>query len=426
MVLPQRSIEPVVAARELIREGKADQAFDQFEKILRGQPRSLAAHRGLVEAASEAGRLTEAEGRYRLLARMQSTAGLGAYGLGLIAVNRGPGHMKPAIEQLSKAAALLPKAADIPYRIGLIYLMNGELALAEGSFDRALSLDSNLSAVYVARSAALFKQGRAAAAVEAMRPILDLQPTASEISKAQVLATKVFDPMRGAVPDLVLDLKNIVDLLNRDTLHQALFKINKILLLHPQNPFAHTLKGLAHSRLLNQGEAVVAFERALELRPQSPMALLGLGDVYTRLEKWSEARKYFEQAIALNPFDAKVHQRMGEIARLRKDHDRAAHCFQALILLEPENLEYRRQLAMVLFAGGQIQASAAAFEAILALAPDDQESLIRLGSLYALLAAREPNAQQAHRRRARAYLERVLELNPDNATAAEMLVRLED
>jgi len=424
--IPDRPVDPLIEARNLTRAGRAAEAYERFKEILEGQPDNLTAHRGLVEAAYFAGRLSEATERYRKISTRKGREGLGHYGLGLCAVAQGPGHMQAALKEFESAAAAMPKESDVPYRIGLVYLMNGEHEKARESIARAMQLDPDRADVRVALAGALVRLGQDQEAVEVMRKILRLAPAPEVAQKARALTSQVYDPLKSASPEVAQDLAKVVELLHQDAVQQALLSVEKVLKKNPQNPFAHSLKGLAHSRLENNGEAIVAFERALKLKPQSPVALVGLGDVYARLEKWPQAREYYEKAVGLDPFDLEAHKRMGEMALARGDHDRAARCFETLVLLDPNNLVHRHQLGLVLVKAGRLQEALAAYEGILQVNPEDLESLVRLGSLHVALGEREPVTRDQHRRRARGYLEKARELSPENNAVTEMLSRLED
>lgn len=424
--IPDQPIDPLVEARNLTKAGRAAEAYQRFQEILEEEPGNLTAHRGLVEAAYYAGKLETVAQRYRELSEKKGSEGLGHYGLGLCAVARGPGHMQAALKGLQAASGHLPREADVPYRIGLVYLMNGENQKAKESFDRAMQLNPDRADVRVALGGALVRLGKEREAIEAMRKILRLSPTPEVARKARTLTSQVYDPLKEVAPELAQDLKKAVDLLQEDAVQQALALVEKILKKNPQLPFAHSIKGLAHSRLENNGEAIVSFERALELRPKSPVALVGLGDVYARLEKWPQAREYYEKAVGLDPFDLEAHQRMGEMALIRGDHDWAVRCYDTLVLLDPGNLAHRHQLGLVLVKTGRLEEALAAYRGILRQNQDDIEALVRLGSLHMAMGAREPSAREQHRDRARAYLEKARELNPENHAVLEMLQKLED
>lgn len=423
-LIPEPKADPLIEARKLTKAGKPQQAFERFEDILRADPRNLTAHRGLVEAAYYAGRLEEVARRYRDMAGGKS-AGIGAYGMGLVEISRGPGHMQAALKQFSRAAELMPAEADVPYRIGLVYIMNRDYEKAEHYLAQAIGKDPNRADIYVARADALLGQGQGVEAVKSMAKILSLSPSAAVAAKARAVAAKVFNPLKGADPDLAKDLEKVVDLLDHDYVQQGLTEAEKILDRQPDNPFANVLKGLAHSRLENDGEAVIALERALKLRPENPLALIGLGDVYARLQKWGRARGYYEKAASMNPFDLDARKRMAELASRRRDFARAAEVYSSLVMLDPNEVGYRYKYALALFSDGKIREAIGVYEGILEIKKDDLESLVRLGSLYAALSKAEPQKREADIEKARGFLKRAHELSPDNEAIQEMLAKVE-
>jgi tetratricopeptide (TPR) repeat protein len=424
--LATRPVDRLTHARNLTKAGKPAEAYEQFEEILKQEPRNLTAHRGLVEAGYYAGRLGEVSEKYMELARKQGTAGIGHYGLGLVAVARGPGNMQVALAEFAKAGELMASEADVPYRVGLIYLMNGDYPKAALAIKKALTLDPDRAGIRVAYAGALVQMGREKEGMETMRRILVLAPTPEEAKKARVISGKVFDPLRDIPRDVAQDLRKVTEHLSQDAVQQALALVEKVSVAHPKVSFAHTLQGLANSRLENNGEAIVCFERALELRPESPAALVGLGDVYARLTKWPEARQNYEKAIQLDPFDLEAHQRMGDLAKLRGEFDRAAESYGILVLLDPDNPVHRHRRAVVLVSAGQTWQAVNDYEEILGKNENNMEALVRLGSLYMALGIKDPARRAEFHGKARTCLQRAHELNPENEAVEEMLARLEE
>ena len=130
--------DPIHQGRELTRKGKAPDAYAHFQRLLKQRPDDLAVHRGLVEAAYYAGRLSDVRGFYQELLARPAKEGLGHYGMALVAVAEGPGHMEEALAALARAGERWPKEADVPYRVGLLYLMNGEHEKARQALAQAL------------------------------------------------------------------------------------------------------------------------------------------------------------------------------------------------------------------------------------------------------------------------------------------------
>lgn len=272
-------------ARELTRAGRPLDAFERLGAIIKDHPGDLAANRWYVEAAAESGRLDDAADHYR---RLQSGSGApqAAYGLGLIEAARGAGHLETALKHLAEASRTLPQEPDVPYRMGLLRLLNSETEPAVELFRQALARDQNHCESRVALAEALTRLSRRTEALEALRPLLDQQCSARIMDRARTVAARLFDPTRASEPDAVPQFDRIMDLLQQDLVQQALSLVDRLIERFPRDPFALTLRGIAHSRLENYGEAVTAFEEALKIQPDNLSAMMGLGDIYFRLEQW--------------------------------------------------------------------------------------------------------------------------------------------
>jgi len=422
---PSPAPTPALEARQLTRLGRPGEAMERLARLLQENPRDLAVQRWYVEAARAAGRLDQAERRYRRLEKKSRLRGLANYGLAMVEAARGPGHLEPALDRFRQAAGLLPEAADIPYRMGLLYLLAGRNQEALAAFARAMQLDGQQPAYRVARAEVLSRLGRDGEAMELLRPVLDMQPEQPVVQRARTVAARIYDPTRDSDPEVVTDLRKVMDLLTRDYVQQALQLANKVLDRFPRDALALTLKGLAHSRLLNNGEAVAALEAALASQPGNPSALVGLGDIYFRLERFGKARRYYEQAAELNPFDPEVHQRLGELASARREHQLAAQSFARLVMLQPRVLQNRYRYALELYSANHWHQAIDVYRGILEEKPDDLESLVRLGSLHLLLSRREAARKKHHLQQAARYLRRAREINPENQAIKEMLQQVE-
>ncbi len=417
--------DPLAEARALTMRGKGQEAFEAFEKILGREPGNLNAHRGLVEAAYFIGRLVEVEKRYTGMLG-GDRAGFGHYGLALVAVARGPGGLVFALKSFEEACRLLPKEADAPYRMGLLHLRNEDCNKALPAFAKASVLDKQWAAPRIASAHCLEQLSRDAEAMAALRPVLDADARDADLSRARLIADRIFDPERGLPAEVLPDLHKATELLSREAVQQALINLDNVLIHHPRLSLAYTLKGLAQSRLNNSGEAVVAFGKALELRPDSPDALVGLGDLYARVQKWREARENYDQAIEINPFYQAARLRLADLAIAREDFRRAAHQLEVAIRLDPKDMGNRYRYSEVLLTLGKIKEALGLLEEILQKHPEALEALIRTGRLYMALSKSEPAKAADYRQRAQECLQTAHEVAPDNQAVSEMMESMEE
>ncbi len=416
----------VDSARNLTKSGQPMEAFEAFILILEHDQENLAAHRGLVEAGYYSGRLSEVVDWYTKLDESDEHRGLGAYGLALVAVARGPGHKAEALELFAKAAKARPKEPDIPYRQGLVYLMDGQLAKAEAFFRTSLAMDPVQVPVRIALARCLAETGKSEEAIETMRPILEQALDGTQAAKARAVSAMVFDPERDLPVELSTEIQKVTSLMARDTVQPALTLLNDLVVRYPEVAYVHTLRGLCNSRLGNNGEAVVAYERALELNPRIPTALVGLGDVYLRLEKWSRARKYYERALGLDPFYLEPQRRLAEMALQLGDLDRAVVTCERLVQLQPDDPTALHQFAHVLGQAGRLPEALGVYKRILEIVPDDLKALVQQARVHMALIKREPAAAERHREQARELLKQAEELAPSNKAIEELLQSLEE
>ena len=412
-------------AQRLLGEGKVQQAYQLLLPVADQRPADLVVARTLTEAAFRAGRLAVVQRRFQAML-IGELAGVGHYGLALAEVVSGPAGKVRALEHFALAARAQPDEADIPYRIGLVHLLAGEYEPAAEALQRALRIGPQRADIRVAYANCLDEQGRGFDAVDVLRQLQGVELSPKLARKVMVLSARVFDPLHRAPPDALPDLKKALELLEREAVQQAQKNISDILIRHPDLAIAHVLRGLAHSRLGNNAESIVAFERALQLSAHEPLAWMGMGDVYQRLEKWSNARNCYEKTLALNPFHLTAHMRLGEMAMQRGDYSRAVLAYQTLASLEPDRVGHRHRLGQSLTQAGRLDAAVGVYQDLLDSKTGDLEALIRLGQLHLNLASKRPAERQRLRERAQSLLQRARDLAPDNQAVLEMLAHLED
>src|SRR4029079_11797001 len=80
----------------------------------------------------------------------------------------------------------------------------------------------------------------------------------------------------------------------------------EILRVHPDQPDALALSGLALGRLGRGDEAIAALRRAVSLKPEQPDAWRALGDHYSALEMREAADEAFAQHLRYSVHDPKL------------------------------------------------------------------------------------------------------------------------
>ena len=426
-VLPLLTPPPLVEqARQLTRSGKAEEAFRALRTRIAAPGRDLAWHRAWVEAAARSGHLEAVEAHYQGQLEEPATAALGHYGLGLAAATRGAPYLSSALQELALARQISPKEPDIPYRLGLLHLQNGTVNKAREAFASALALDPQRPAYQVAHAHSLYLSGEEDEALNGLRALWGNDPSEEDAIRAAQIADKYYSPLRHAPEAFADDLRNALRWLQKDAVQPALDAMERIIAQSPGLAVAHTIKGLAHSRLDNRAEAIVALEQSLALSPQIPIALVALGDIYSRMGRNTEARGDYQKALEYNPFCADAYARLASLARQEQDQEKAALYYGRLSKLSPQDPEIRQSYSRALIANGQWQRAFPVIESGLNRTPQDFHGWLELGKLYLLRGSRVPDERKISRQKAKACFEKARDLDRENPTIAELIKQMED
>ncbi|MBS2026266.1 MAG: tetratricopeptide repeat protein [Deltaproteobacteria bacterium] len=222
------------------------------------------------------------------------------------------------------------------------------------------------------------------------------------------------------------------------------------------------------------------YRTAVSVDPGYAVGWYDLGALAEQSNRLAEARDDFKRAADLEPHDPAPLREWAELSRQLGDTDGAIAALQRLTAEHPRDAESHHRLGVALHAGGRDSEAIVELERTQALEPDATDVLLQLGALYGSaqkyeLAAQtleravsqdpgsapawfdlgiarknlgkrasaidaltraiaaqpdylrayspliELELQDGQRDRARAHAQRLLELDPDNATASALL-----
>lgn len=226
----------------------------------------------------------------------------------------------------------------------------------------------------------------------------------AEVSFREVLARK---------PDDAEAWYNLGTLsLKRNDTEGARQSLEQAVKLRPNYPEAWNNLGMIAAQQNQAGEAVRDFQQALLLRPEYATALLNLGNVYRRQGDFSHAEECLSKALAAQPDDAEVNYSLGMLYAEQNQVDVAKKYLQQAIALRPAFPQALNNLG-VLFVNLQDYARAEEqFRTCIRLAPDFDQSYLNLARLYGM---------QGQMEQAKAVLRGLLQVEPDNRNAQQML-----
>ena len=168
------------------------------------------------------------------------------------------------------------------------------------------------------------------------------------------------------------------------------------------------------------------FNKAIELDPDYALAYTGVADSSSLLYTYFDARdfnlrqadKASKKALELEPELAEAHVARGIVTSLTHNFAEAEEAFEKAMKLEPKMFEAAYWYGMGLQAEGRFEDAVRMFERASVLRPEDYQAAHFLGQAYKALGMKEQ--MQAQLRRGLRLMEGSLELNPDDARAANL------
>ena len=118
---------------------------------------------------------------------------------------------------------------------------------------------------------------------------------------------------------------------------EALADFNRALELSPNKPGSLTNRGNAYIELGMYDEALADLNRSLELRPDDPVTVRNLGCLYERLGRYDEALTNFNRSLELRPDDPGTLHSRGIVYGKLERYDEALADFNRSIEIKPDN-----------------------------------------------------------------------------------------
>jgi tetratricopeptide (TPR) repeat protein len=277
----------------------------------------------------QAGRLKEAELRYRQVLACDSRHADSLHLLGVVGCQTG----RPALaaEMIGKAIAINAGIAAYHSNLGIALQELGRPDAAIACWHKAIALQPDYPEAHNSLGVALKRQGRLEEAVACYRRAIDLRPQ---------------------YPQALNNLGSALQEAGR--LEEAIACWRRALELGPDLPEAHNNLG---NVLMDQGrleEAVACYRRAIGLRPEQPTAHNHLGSALKDQGRLDESAVAYRRALDLRPDYPEPHNNLGTVLREQGRLDEAAACHRRAIGLRPDYALAHHNLALVLLARGEM------------------------------------------------------------------------
>jgi tetratricopeptide (TPR) repeat protein len=371
----------VADARKLLRAGETGPGCEMVAELVKVGAGStgerLEGLRLFIDCTRKLGELDRAEARVEGL----QAPGLRLYGQAMITLARSPANLDAALSLLDRAGKAMPQASEIPYRAGLIRLMNGEATLARPLLEKSYKLEAT-AACAVTLAHALLDLGQTEAAMAQIIVADKLQPGPREIKRGRALVRRIQRRTRAVPPGARQRFQRAMSLLrDEDKASECLRAVEEVILEYPNFPGAHTLMGLAQLRLSNPAEAVVALRRAEALNPLDATNPFYLALIYHKRQRWDDTARLLQRALRLDPFHLRALKLLGEVWLRTRRYKRAATLHDRLTTLQPREPAHLRMAARAHLAAGQKDQAEQRYQRLAVGYPADFEANLRLASL---------------------------------------------
>ena len=230
-------------------------------------------------------------------------------------------------------------------------------------------------------------------------------------------AAQSFQQVIAAKPDNADAYYNLGTLrLRSNNLAEARSYLEHTIKLEPNYPEAWNNLGMIAAQQGQMEEAIDDFEKSLALRPKYATAHLNLGNVYRRQKLFAKAEESLKRALQIQPDDPDANYSIGMLYAQQNQAVPASEYLQRAIELRPDFAEALNNLGIVLVRQQDFSRAEEEFKSGIKVAPNFDQSYLNLARLYAMRSDKE---------KARAVLQDLLHVQPDNPGAKQALELLQ-
>ena len=129
-------------------------------------------------------------------------------------------------------------------------------------------------------------------------------------------------------------------------------------------------------------EAIVHYQKALELQPAKPPLHRNLAGVYWKKRRYTEAESHYKRVIAYNATDVQAVYRLGLIFLTQERYPGAATQFKRAIAIDATHVRAHGALGVAYQKLGNISEAIRTFERVLELEPNNKVALEMLKQLH--------------------------------------------
>jgi tetratricopeptide (TPR) repeat protein len=318
-------------ARALAKQGKEQEAIEEWKKAIALNPEEDKAHNSLGLLLTQAGRFEE------------------------------------ALTEFERTKTLNPEFRGIHSNTGVALTGLGRYEEAAREFETALQLEPDSTETHNHYGRLLLQQGRMDDAIAHFRKVLETTPDHPTAHNNMGFALASLGKMAEAEAEL-----------------------RKSIAVDPSNAEAHNFLGLVLVGKKEMAGAEAEFRKAIESDPNYPGVHYNLGRALMEAGRLPEAAAELEKAVAADPGNAEARTRLGYALMPQRRVDEAITHFEAAVKLDPNSAEAHFYLGSALcFMKGKPAEGLEHWRAVIALQPEFVPAL----SNAAWLMATHPDAR---------------------------------
>lgn len=275
----QGPASPFTHARQLLQQGKYDEAIAELQQLSSSQPALKGLPHELGAAYYKKSDYLSAVTELRKAIQEDANDNEATQLLGLSLFLSG----KPsdAIPLLERVQGWYPRAnVDASYILGQCYIQTKDYVHARQAFAKMFDLPADSAASYLLTARMLFRQE--------------------------------FEPV-------------------------ALGYVDKAISLDPKLPMAHFLRGEIHLFQSQVPEAIADFQQELSIDPAAAAAYYKLADAYSRVQKFDDAERLLQRSIWLDPTSTGPYILMGKVLQKKGEPELAVRALQRAASMDPNN-----------------------------------------------------------------------------------------
>jgi tetratricopeptide (TPR) repeat protein len=265
---------------------------------------------------------------------------------------------KNTVTLFTHAVEVDPRGELPSATLGVAYLRQGKLTLAQDYFDHALVYNpyGTMTLSYSAYALMQTHDRRyLPLAGQRLNQALSVTPNDSFTLAGLALWSALMGMpkdeeaySRKALaidPDFVAARIYLTDALqSQGRLDEAMRECRHALALEPNNVDAQNALAAISGKEGLPREALKEYERSLAIQPDQATVHYNVGSIYLAMHQFPEAVAEFNQALRIDPEDAHVHNDLGVALSQMQAYDKAAEQFSDAVRIDPAYSDAKRNL----------------------------------------------------------------------------------